>query len=265
MAGADSRLDEFSDILLSAIRKRKGILDTALTIIMVLMFAVYTNLFTSTIDVRAGLGLDALLSGVVALGWWNSAIIVFVIASFGRFYLEQLPSIRIREVRDELIHEVLEAACKSLIYPDMDKHIRAIITVYDPDDDIRRSKYMYNTRPDPERTGEYPPGFGVTGTAFTERRVVIEELEEDHHSEYEDPAKSSVLPEIRTILAAPILRSESHDAKPIGVLAIDSQLSLDKLITHESETNYAELRTTLQMWADILSKLMLVAETEYNE
>jgi hypothetical protein len=144
-------------------------------------------------------------------------------------------------------------ACQSLIYPKKlgDTHIRAIVSLLDERTGRRVARYSFNADPDPERQADWPANFGVTGKAFTEKQVVIEELQDGHHATYTDDVKRAVLFDVKTVLAAPIIDPLNRRGTPLGVVAFDSVLPMKSL-----KFDTREIRHLAQGWADILAVLL---------
>jgi hypothetical protein len=123
---------------------------------------------------------------------------------------------------------------------------------------MRHTKYSYNTEGDPEHTvGAFPADFGVTGEAFLTKSVVVKELPEKHHESMQLEIKSSVLPEVKTILAAPILNPFKREGTPLGILAFDSILPLAELGVDKREA-----REIAQRWADIIGYILVSVERD---
>ena len=108
---------------------------------------------------------------------------------------------------------------------------------------------------DPERIAEVPNEWGVTGEAFKTRRAILKELSDDHFDKLDPNVQSHILPEVKTVLAAPILDSENPDDLPIGVLAFDSILAVNTLKWND------EARKIAQNWADVIAKIIKYSES----
>lgn len=219
---------------------------TALTVAV--LTGIYVNVATDRIVSRPE---THPLHDLWRIGSWNLAIIVAVGLLVLQYRVARHADRRLSVSADELIQDVLAAASQSLIFPHKNKHIRAIVTVRVGDTGQRVTRYAYNTAPDPERVASFPLFFGVTGQAYKTRSVVLHELPADHVSGYEDEVQPLILPDLRTVLAAPLLKSNDLKDEPLGVLAIDSVLPPAKLFFDRPEA-----RQLAQLWADILAKCL---------
>lgn len=231
------------------IHRNSSIILTIITLLVACITGLYINLFTNKIDSFS------FTDTIKGLSWWNLLILLVVILVWFQNYVQNVPRKFILQKRDSLITSILEAACNTLIYPDTNLHIRAIITLCNDDKKLRETKYTYNAESDPERVAAYPNEFGVTGEAFLQKSVVVKQLKTTHHKFYEDETKKHVLPQIRTILAAPILKSNNIQDEPLGVLAFDSINTLEEL-----QWNKIQIRKIAQEWADILSKMIIATD-----
>ena len=83
-----------------------------------------------------------------------------------QLYLQVLTKQYIKTNIKDILETILEASCKSLIYPNDNNHIRAIVTIADNRRKVRYTKYTYNAESDPERVAEFPLEFGITGQAY---------------------------------------------------------------------------------------------------
>lgn len=223
---------------------------TIITLLVASVTGLYINLFTNKVGALA-------ISGIITqLGWWNALIPVIIALVWLQNYIQDIPRKYIIRKKDTLISAILEAACKTLIYPNTNLHIRSIVTLCcDEKNGLRETRYTYNAESDPERVAAYPKEFGITGEAFKSRSVIVKQLKITHHKTYEEDTKKHVLPQIRTILAAPILKSNSLKDEPLGVLAFDSIHTIEEL-----KWDQIHVRKVAQEWADILSKLLIVTE-----
>jgi hypothetical protein len=212
---------------------------------------VYINIYTGIVS-NNGNKL-ALLPTIYACGWWNALILVFGGILWTQYWIAASPEFEFEKIRARLIHRVLEAACHSLVYPQSLDEIplRAIVSLIDTKKNKRFAKYSFNAQSDPERQGEWPIDFGVTGEAITGKQVVLRELVPWHHMTYSVAIKRTIQDDLRTVLAAPILNPVHQRGQPLGVLAFDSVLTIREL-GFESR----EIRNVAQAWADILSVLI---------
>lgn len=177
--------------------------------------------------------------------------IILTILCFGlHIYVESSNKNKHNLRNQTLINEILKSACDAFIYPDKSRHIRAIVTMCDYKNNIRKTIYGYNINASPERVATYDLYFGVTGEAVKRRIPVAQSLESNHIETYEDREKSMVEPRLQCVLAAPIF-SQTDKEKVIGVLAFDSMETID---TVRFDTDYS--KELAQSWADILSAII---------
>jgi hypothetical protein len=190
------------------------------------------------------------------MGSWNVVLGVCVGLLLVQYRAMRSADRRLSISADELIQDILAAASQSILFPHKSKHLRAIVTVRDGTTGRRVTRYAFNTAPDPERVASFPLFFGVTGEAYKTRSVVLHELPADHVSSYEDEVQPLIFPDLRTVLAAPLLQSNDPNDEPLGVLAFDSVLPPSKLFF-----DHPEARQLAQLWADIVAKLLVVKGT----
>ena len=177
-------------------------------------------------------------------------MLFFTILLFGGQIFLKFATIRkSNQSKKVLIEQILEEACKSLVYPHR-YHIRAIITVCDRKRKKRKTMYGYNIGISPERFAEYDISFGVTGKAYELKRPVAEELPENHIDEYDEHHRAVVDGNLRCVLAAPIFRSPD-DNDVIGILAFDSNETISKI-----RFNTDVSKEIAQNWADIVSTVL---------
>lgn len=223
---------------------------TIITLLVACITGLYINLLTNKIDNKT------FRATIIELSWWNLLILIVVVLVLLQNYIQNIPKKYLTQKKDSLISLILEAACNTLIYPETTLHIRAIVTLCcDDKTGQRETKYTFNAESDPERVAAYPNEFGITGEAFTKKSVVIKQLKVTHHKTYGDETKKHILPQVRTILAAPLLKSNNIKDEPLGVLAFDSINTIEEL-----KWNKIQVRKIAQEWADILSKLLIVTE-----
>jgi len=209
------------------------------------------------INIYTGLALEHFDTNVVKIvpecGWWNLLVPFFLVTLWLQFYVSRLPELQFEQIQGRLITRVLEAACRSLVYPKSldEAHIRAIVSLVDEGKENRLTRFSFNTNPDPERLGKWPVSFGVTGEAMSGRQVVLRELPPGHHTTYSDEVKREVLKDIKTILAAPLLDPRAPRDLPLGVVAFDSIMSIKEL-----GFTGREIRFVAQAWADVLSIIL---------
>ena len=234
------------------IRRHAPLAETILTLAFAASLGLYVNLLSSALDTKYNGRAPSVAHAVSTVGAWHLLLVVVITASIGQYRLGLYVRRYLTQIRErsDLISAVLEAACKSLIYPTMQRHIRAIVTLREPDSPLRTTRYSYNTRGDPEQAASYPLDFGVTGEAYTTKSVVAKELPPDHLDTYDPPVKSTVLPQICSILAAPILQRDSQ-GPPLGVLAFDSTDPLRR-----AHFDMPPARDLAQRWADVLTRIL---------
>lgn len=228
-------------------------LQVVITLVIAVISAFYVNLITNQYPLDEGLSFSDALKSLGLYNFLPFILLVFIVA---QVVLSTRPYRTMTIIQKFLVNKILEAACKSLIHPHETRHIRAIITLVDQSDKsnpIRKTAYTYNAEADPERYGTYPVDFGITGEAFQMKSVIVKELPKKHYEEYDEKTKKNVLPQIRTIMAAPIY-SDNHEL--IGVLAFDTTLSLSTV-----KFSTSQARSIAQSWADILG--FIIVNTRY--
>ncbi len=185
--------------------------------------------------------------------WWNLLIPISLLLIWCQYRVSSGPSTEFEVLRARLVCKMLEAACRSLVYPRglEECPLRAIVSLIDPAKKIRIAKYSFNAITDPERQGEWPINFGVTGEAVSGKKVVLKELAADHHKSYTAAIRKSVQENVKTVLAAPILNPTRPRGQPLGVLAIDSNLTIQEL-----GFDRGNIRLMAQSWADVLAMLI---------
>jgi hypothetical protein len=226
-------------------------LEPLLTLLVGAIVALYVNLLTTELT---GPNKPTIVAAASSLGWWNLLAIAILGALVAQAYIARRPVLKLRDLRELLIEKLMELICKTMIFPAR-SHIRAIVTLREGSSGRRATRYSYNCTADPERVASYPLEFGVTGEAFSKKSVVLQELPEGHHALYDSQTKAAVLPEIRTIMAAPILKFKKETDSPLGVLALDSILPAKKL-----HFDRAEARQLAQGLADIIG--IIITECE---
>jgi hypothetical protein len=236
--------------------RNKSIIQSLITIFIAVIVAFYINLITGFYLEQGKIEGVSLFDILKELRWWNLLGMVIILLFCFQIYTSKLSKRFINSNINGIINLILEAACQSLIYPETQNHIRAIITLRIGNSGMRRTKYTYNASSDPERIAEYPNQFGITGEAFRTRSVILRQLPTDHHNTYNQRTKDNVLPKIKTILAAPILDSENSHEMPLGVLAFDSILAIRTL-----KWNHDEARKIAQEWADVIARIIRYSES----
>jgi hypothetical protein len=235
--------------------KNRSIIQSSSTIIIALTTAFYVNLITGSYLEQGKNGNIDFILIIKELGWWNILALIIIVVLFFQIYLSKLEKRFIKSNINDIVHQILKAACRSLIYPENQKHIRAIVTIRNGSSGTRKTKYTYNASCDPERVAEYPNDFGITGEAFRTRSVILKQLPPDHHDSYHQEIQDNILPKVKTVLAAPILDSENVNELPLGVLAFDSSLAIRTL-----KWNNNEARKIAQYWADVIAKIINYSE-----
>ena len=220
--------------------------------VVAVLSSAYVNILTSQIGARQKSGLFSL---VLHMGSWNLLLAICVVLLIVQYRVATHADRRLSITADEIIQDILAAASKSMVFPQVTKHIRAIVTVRVGKTGRRVTRYAYNTAPDPERVASFPLLFGVTGEAYKTRSAVLHELPTNHVQTYEDEVQPLILPQLRTVLAAPLLQSYDVKDEPLGVLAFDSVLPPNRLFFDKPEA-----RQLAQLWADIIAKLLIVKE-----
>lgn len=214
-----------------------------------LLTGIYINILTDKARDNGSGGLGTL---IVRIGYWHLFLLAAVGLIGAQYRLTRAADRRLQVRADELITATLEAAARSLVFPH-NKHIRAIITLREGD--RRVSRYWYNVAPDPERVASFPLEFGVTGEAYARRMALVRELQPDHLDSYPQSVKPLIYPDLKTVLAAPLLRSNDQKDEPLGALAFDSELPSRKLFFDRPEA-----RKLAQQWADIVAQLLVAKE-----
>lgn len=218
-----------------------------LSLLIILFFGFYINIFTSNIITKS----TDIIKVVEDLGNWNLLLVAGVLGVIIQTYLSIVPKIIIENFGAQLIDHVLQAATMSLGFHRKDASIRAIVTLLDKSGTTRRTRYYFNTRPDPERTAAFPAEFGVTGEALIHKKVVASELSEDHMDSYTPEIRELILPELKSIIAAPIFLPDTRNLGPIGVLAFDSTEPISK-----TKFNSRKAKDVVQSWADLLGEIL---------
>lgn len=193
---------------------------------------------------------DTLIVAFINLKYFNIFLAVSTILTFLQIYLGFLGKKQDEGEKEQLVNSILQAACNSLIYPNSNLHIRAIITKCDYKNKIRKTCYAYNIESNPERTAIYDLDFGVTGQAILKKIPIAEALPENHVSTYSEENGKYVDPDLKCVLAAPIF-SAFDKSHVIAVLAFDSCETLQKM-----KFDTKKSREIAQMWADALTHII---------
>ena len=163
----------------------------------------------------------SIISAVIELKGYNILLIVSVALFVFQIYFGVLERSKDSDDKEKLVNSILKAACNTLVYPENDLHIRAIITLCDYKKNTRTTAYSYNIEFAPERTATYSIDFGITGQAVLKKIPIAEALPENHISNYSEENRRYVEPDLKCVLAAPIF-SLNNRSKVIAVLAFDS-------------------------------------------
>lgn len=193
---------------------------------------------------------DNLVKAFLNSGYSNLLLLFSVILFFSQIYLGILERKQTESETEKLVNSILKAACNTMVYPNTNLHIRAIVTVCDYTKKIRKTCYSYNIESDPERTAIYDLDFGVTGQAIAKKIPIAEALLDNHISTYSEQNAKYVDPDLKCVLAAPIFSAYDR-SKVIAVLAFDSDETLQKM-----KFDTKRSREIAQMWADTLTHVI---------
>jgi|GEM_PF-3096278 len=229
------------------ISRNSSAINFFLIVVATVLTGIYVNLLTGQLS--QPMYSNDILAALKSLRWWNSIIIFIIFIFYIQYVVTNAPSLVFQSARKNIIENILEASAKSIVFPNTPDttHIRSIVTVYDPKLNMRVTKFSYNAEPDPERTAEFAPDFGITGKAFSKKMVVIESLSPNHLDAYENDVKDLILSDLKTVIAAPIPNPNNPSEPPIGVLAFDSILSVSDL-----NFDQRQIKSLAQKWADTI-------------
>jgi len=222
--------------------------NTAISFMTVASIGIYINIFTSNLTTNPESSPNDI---IWSLGMWNYLLVLGFSFLLLQTNLLSIPRHTLQTMGHELMEFGLETACSSLTYHRKNANIRAIVTLIDKSQQTRTTKYSYNVRPDPERTASFPIYFGVTGEAIKTHKVVATDLSQDHMETYSEDIRTLILPELQSVIAAPIYVPDRRRAGPIGVLAFDSSEPLSKL-----KLDTREAKNVAQMWADLIGYIL---------
>jgi len=227
------------------IAKYKTVYISSSSLVKAITLGIYISLFSVKI-----VNAHNFFHVFILLGTWNLFLVATICFVFFDIWISNASKTLLSENRTILINKILEMACRSLVFPDKNKHIRAIITMCNYNKNIRKTTYSYNIIAAPERTAEYGIFFGVTGQAIKDKTVVAKELTANHKATYTEKEKKLVEPRLQGVLAAPIFSRNNMD-NIIGVLAFDScnDFKTMKFDSYES-------KEIAQSWADIVSLII---------
>jgi len=216
------------------------------------LLGAYVNILTGKL---ASASLEQTPKIVASLGSWNILLVLALILLFLQYRISRLAQRRLVVNADDIINDILAAACRSMTFPSVNRHIRGIVTLRDGNSGYRVTRYTYNAIPDPERVASLPLDFGVTGEAYISRSAIVRELKEGHVMGLPPEIQPLIFQDLRTVLAAPLLASNEGRDAPLGVLAFDSVLP-----PHTLHFDRPEARELAQRWADIIAKLLIIKE-----
>lgn len=157
----------------------------------------------------------------------------------------------------ELIENILMTACESLSHQYKDFKVRAIVAKCDYLNNVRKTIYSYNAKPDPEKVAVLPLDFGVVGECLKRKNAIYRELEENHIDTYDEEIKTKISPELKAIIAAPIFKLNDENYNITAILAIDI-LDVDNKNIDMSNYNLNDkaMLEIVQGFADVLSFLI---------
>ncbi len=229
------------------LQKFNFIINAFITLVQAILLGLYVNLFNNQI-----VETKDVVKTIYNLGNWNFIIIGITFFIYLQIKISSKEIKTIQSIKRKVVERILESACKSLIYPENTKHIRAIITICNYKTKKRETVYAYNVLADPERTAIYDIDFGITGEAFLKRIPVSKELPSNHIKDYKEEDQTMVAKELRSVLAAPIF-ANNNSRIVIAVLAFDSFESMESV-----KFNSRESMQIAQSWADTLSEILCI-------
>lgn len=227
------------------IKKNILLCQVIITILQSIAFGVYLSIYSN--QLIKGKNFFEIIFLLKPYNFWLFLVIFSIIM---QIYFAKITDNSKKQKEIELINQILESACKSLIYQEPHKHIRAIVTICDYKIKKRRTVYSYNISANPERTAEYDIFFGVTGKAIYNKIPIAEELPDNHMELYDSNNSKYIAKEVKSILAAPIFSLDVPE-KVIGVLSFDSFEKMEVMRFNSSIS-----KELAQSWADILSHLI---------
>ncbi len=233
------------------IKKNYKVILALSSFLIVIFIGIYINLLTTELNASDINFIEA----VKKLNLWNILLIFSLFLYLYQIRLSKLPYHSIIEKKKQIIEDILKAASMSLIYPNLNLHIRAVITICDYQKSIRRTEYAYNIEADPERTAIFPIDFGVTGEALMKRAAVARHLTRTHKAAYPENVKDVIAEPLKCVLAVPIFDPRDERSPILGILAFDSFEN----ITTVGFSNRESYKIA-QMWADLISKIITIEE-----
>lgn len=225
--------------------RHRTIVTLVLSFVVASAGGVYVNMWTTALASDPSIATCA-----KTVGRWHIMVLVAALAMFAQYRISSVEDSRYANLAGRLIDEVLAAASRSLVFPRKNRNLRAIVTIADQSHETRTTRYAYHVEPDPERTATFPIYFGITGEAMRDRRVVVQGLEPDHVSGYDPITAPKILPDLRSVLAAPLYSFGDQSRETIGVLAFDSVNTVKEL-----QLDNREMIELAQAWADIVAVL----------
>lgn len=231
------------------ISRRANPVTLGITFLTAALTGLYTNILTSRMDGDRGIGFGEAFGN---LGLWHGLLLLAVALLVLQYRISTHTERFLGTQSDDLIDKILKAAAQSLIFPDTHRNIRGFVKVYEPRGDQLRVRYSHNAYADAERIVSYPASFGVSGQAFTQQHAVFGELAPGHLDQYGPELRAQIHPDIRMVIAAPLMRSVDARTRPLGVLTFDSTL-----LAHELGMEQPEAKALVQQWADVIAQLLI--------
>ncbi len=182
---------------------------------------IYTGVVTT--------GSGDVLERVEAAGWSNLALAAGTLALVSQLALTvRAGASEERLQADEnlaLANQLLEATVKLLKLRKRGVNYRALITVYDPSTDTRRTLGGANFRIDPESALSVPSGFGIAGEAFAKNRCAFGDITDGERGRDGSGALvATVWSEVRSVVAFPLVPPGGR--QPTGTVNFDSDRPL---------------------------------------
>jgi hypothetical protein len=169
------------------------------------------------------------LERVEAAGWGNLALFAGTLALASQLLLTVRAGASEQRLQaDEnlaLANRLLEATVKLLKLRKRGVNYRALITVYDPSTDTRRTLGGANFRIDPEIALSVPSSFGIAGEAFVNNRCAYGDITDDERGRDGSGAHvATVWSEVRSVIAFPLVLPDWR--QPVGTVNFDSDRQL---------------------------------------
>lgn len=159
---------------------------------------------------------------VISLGWWNLlafiSLSVFFLLVYVSFIYKKSTQYNLPNSEKVFIEAMLEsvARCKRT---NKNHTIRALVTIHNIKEHIRKTHYGYKIRSDGEVNLSVGSDFGVAGRAFREGKVVFDNLPENHELGYPADIQRRICNQLRSVIAAPL---RGGDGTIIGTINFDS-------------------------------------------